>query len=82
MNKKILEFCLSPDLGGLELFMVQCYRFFNQKTHCDVMVQRGKKLDNYIEKKKHCLQRNRLFPLFPAMKLARFKDDFYHKWLY
>ena len=123
---KILEFCLSPDLGGLELFMVQCWRFFGQKTKCEVMVSPGKKLDNYIEGQKHYLQRNRYFPLLPALKLAsfidrndidvvhfhwtkdmptvvlakvlskkkpkllqtrnmtmtRFKDDFYHKWLY
>lgn len=126
MSKKILEFCLSPDLGGLELFMVQCYRYFSQKTHCHVMVQQGKKLDNYIEEKKHYLKRNKYFPFIPALQLARFidengidlihfhwtkdmptvvlakvlskkkprlvqtrnmtmtrfKDDFYHKWLY
>ena len=126
MQKKILEFCLSPDLGGLELFMVQCYRFFSEKTACLVMVQAGKKLDSYIEGEKHYLKRNKLFPFLPALKLARFidqndidvvhfhwtkdmptvvlaktlskkkpklvqtrnmtmtrfKDDFYHKWLY
>ena len=127
MSKKILEFCLSPDLGGLELFMVQCYRSFSQKTTCTVMLQQGKKLDNYIEEgDKHYLKRNKFFPVFPALKLAqfidendidvvhfhwtkdmptvvlakvlskkkpklvqtrnmtmtRFKDDFYHKWLY
>ncbi len=126
MQKKILEFCLSPDLGGLELFMVHCYRFFSKKTSCEVMVQEGKKLDGYVEEEKHYLKRNKFFPFFPALKLARFidekdidivhfhwtkdmptvvlakvfskkkpklvqtrnmtmtrfKDDFYHKWLY
>ena len=127
MQKKILEFCLSPDLGGLELFMVQCYRYFSKKTACTVMVQQGKKLDNFIEESdKYYLERNKFFPVLPALKLARFideqdidivhfhwtkdmptvvlakvlskkkpklvqtrnmtmtrfKDDFYHKWLY
>ncbi len=125
-EQKILEFCLSPDLGGLELFMVQCYRFFGERTSCLVMVQEGTKLDRYIEGEKHYIERKKLFPLAPAMKLAsfvdendidvihfhwtkdmptvvlakvlskkkphlvqtrnmtmtRFKNDFYHKWLY
>ena len=126
MQKKILEFCLSPDLGGLELFMVQCYHFFSERTSCKVMIQEGKKLDNYLKGEKYHLKRNKFFPLLPALQLARFinendidvihfhwtkdmptvvlakvlskkkpkiiqtrnmtmtrfKDDFYHKWLY
>ena len=127
MAKNILEFCLSPDLGGLELFMVNCYKEFKKKTNCKVMVQEGKKLDNYLENENvDYLKRNKLFPIIPAFKLAkyidnndidiihfhwtkdinvvvlakvlskkkpqiiqtrnmtmtRFKDDFYHKWLY
>ena len=120
--KNILELCLSPDLGGLELFMVKCYRHFN----ANVAVAPKKKLDNYIDGDKFLLKRNKLFPIFPALKLAkyidkneidiihfhwtrdiitavlakklskrkpkiiqtrnmtmtRFKNDFYHKWLY
>ena len=126
-NLNILEFCLSPDLGGLELFMVNCFNDFKTKTNCQVIVAPNKKLDNYIEDDdKHYITRNKLFPIFPAIKLAnfidkhdidvihfhwtkdiatvvlarvlskkspkiiqtrnmtmtRFKDDFYHKWLY
>ena len=123
----ILEFCLSPDLGGLELFMVNCFNDFKTKTNTKVIVAPNKKLDNYFEdENKSYLKRNKLFPIFPALKLAkfidsndidiihfhwtkdiatvvvarvlskkkpkivqtrhmtmtRFKDDFYHKWLY
>lgn len=127
-NKNILEFCLSPDLGGLELFSINCFRHFSKKTSTHIIVAPDKKLDHYlgdIEKKSH-LTRNKLFPIIPALKLAkfidgndidiihfhwtkdiatvvlakvlskkkpkiiqtrnmtmtRFKDDFYHKWLY
>jgi len=75
-NKKILEFCLSPDLGGLELFMVNCYRDFCSKTDTKVMVQKDKKLDKYLENdEKFYLKRNKIFPFIPAKKLARFIDD-------
>lgn len=126
-NKNILEFCLSPDLGGLEIFMVNCYENFKEKTNCKAMVAPAKKLDNFLEnEEKFHLKRNKFFPILPALKLAkfidahridiihfhwtrdivtvvlakklskrkpkiiqtrnmtmtRFKDDFYHKWLY
>jgi len=75
-KKNILEFCLSPDLGGLELFMVNCYKHFKEKTVCKVVVQEGKKLDDYIESKdKIYLKRNKFFPIFPALKLAKFIDE-------
>ena len=75
-QKKILEICLSPDLGGLELFMVSCYENFKTKTSSYVMVVPQKKLDNYIEDdKKLYLQRNKFFPLVPALKLAKFIDE-------
>jgi glycosyltransferase involved in cell wall biosynthesis len=127
MSKNILEFCLSPDLGGLELFMVSCFQNFKEKINCKVIVAENTKLDNYLEnEEKFYIARNKLFPIFPALKLAkyidnndidiihfhwtkdinvivlakilskkkpqviqtrnmtmtRFKDDFYHKWLY
>ena len=75
-NKKILEFCLSPDLGGLELFMVNCYRDFRNQTDTKVMVQENTKLDKYLEDdEKFYLKRNKIFPFIPARKLAKFIDD-------
>ena len=75
-QKNILEFCLSPDLGGLELFMVNCYEDFKKKTNCKVVVAEGKKLDGPIddESKIH-LKRNKFFPIVPALKLAKIIDE-------
>ena len=131
MNKKnqlnILEFCLSPDLGGLELFMVNCFNHFSTKTTTKLIIAPNQKLDNYLNTNDiYYIKRNKLFPIIPAIKLAkfidrhdiniihfhwtkdiavvvlarilsqnkpklmqtrnmtmtRFKNDFYHKWLY
>ena len=126
-NKNILEFCLSPDLGGLELYVLDFFEYFKTQTNCYLCVAPNKKLDNHVEDKdKFTIKRNKLFPLFSSLKLAkfidtnkidsihfhwtrdistvvlakvlskrkpqiiqsrhmtmtRFKDDFYHKWLY
>jgi len=123
----ILEFCLSPNLGGLELCVLDNFNYFKTKTNCKLIVAPNKKLDNYItDKNKFTIKRNKFFPIIPAVKLAsfidknnidivhfhwtkdiatvvlakvlskrklqviqsrhmtmtRFKDDFYHKWLY
>ncbi len=127
MSKNILELCLSPDLGGLELFVSTCFNDFKTKTNCKISIAPNSKLDSYLdENDKFYIKRNKLFPIFPALKLAkfidennidiihfhwtkdinlvvlgkvfsrrkpiivqsrhmtmtRFKDDFYHKWLY
>ena len=75
-QKNILEICLSPDLGGLEMFMVNCYEHFRTKTTSYLMVAPNKKLDNYIEDdKKFYLKRNKLLPMIPALKLAQFIDN-------
>jgi glycosyltransferase involved in cell wall biosynthesis len=80
-QKNILEFCLSPDLGGLELFMVNCYEHFKTKGETYVMVAPEKKLAGYLDDATF-LKRNKFFPIFPALKLAKFIDkheiDFVH----
>jgi glycosyltransferase involved in cell wall biosynthesis len=127
MNQKILEVCLSPGLGGLELFTLHCHNYFSQKGECHIVVAPDKKLDKYIkDTDKLYIKRNKFFPFIPSYKLAkyiderdidvlhfhwnrdmitvvlakilstkkpsiilsrhmgmtRFKDDFYHRWLY
>lgn len=126
MKNNILEFCLSPDLGGLELFMVHCHTFFKENTPCYIAVAPHSKLDAYLQEEKIYIKRNKFFPFLPALKLAkiidsnnidivhfhwtkdmptvvlaklfskrkpkivqtrnmtmtRFKNDFYHTWLY
>ncbi len=126
-SKNILELCLAPGLGGLEMFVASCYEEYAQRTNCRVVVSPHSKLDDYLEDiDKFHLKRNKLFPIFPALQLAkyideneieivhfhwtrdmitavlakllskrrpklvqsrhmgmtRFKDDFYHRWLY
>jgi glycosyltransferase involved in cell wall biosynthesis len=78
MNKdnqvNLLEFCLSPDLGGLELFMVNCFNDFKTKTNCKIVLAPNTKLANYIDDKVYYINRNKFFPIFPAIKLAKFID--------
>jgi len=76
-QKNILEFSLSPDLGGLELFMVSCIDSFSKTTNLFTAIATNKKLDNYLEKQEHKLQlkRSKLFPIIPALKLAKYIDD-------
>ena len=126
-NKKILELCLSPDLGGLELFVKDSFEYFGTKTDTYLCVAPEKKLDAYVDSKdKFLLKRDKFLPFIPALKLAkyidandidiihfhwtrdiivsvlaktfsskkpkiiqsrhmgmtRFKDDFYHRWIY
>ena len=83
MKKNILELCLSPDLGGLELSVADYFEYFAKKEKSYLCVAPFKKLDKHIEHShKFRLKRNRLFPIIPALKLARFIDaneiDFIH----
>lgn len=75
-NKNILELCLAHGLGGLEMFVTSCYEEFSKKTTCKVVVAPQTKLDNYlsIEDKFH-IKRNKLFPIIPAFKLAKYIDE-------
>ena len=71
----ILEFCLSPSLGGLELCVLDNFKYFKTQTNSFLCVAPNQKLDNYIDdKNKFTIKRNKLFPIFPALKLAKFID--------
>jgi glycosyltransferase involved in cell wall biosynthesis len=78
MNKEnkvnVLEFCLSPDLGGLELFMINCFNYFKSKTNCKIILAPNTKLDNYIDDEVYHINRNKFLPIIPAIKLAKFID--------
>ncbi len=75
MKKNILEICLSPDLGGLELCVVNYFKYFSQQSSTYLCVAPEKKLDSYIENEnKFTLERNKLFPFIPAIKLAKYID--------
>ncbi len=76
MKLKILEFCLSPALGGLELFVKSSFESFEKETDCYICVAPDKKLDKIIlSEKKTTLKRDKFFPFIPALKLAKFIDE-------
>jgi glycosyltransferase involved in cell wall biosynthesis len=75
MKKNILEVCLSPDLGGLELCVIDYFNYFKIQTNSYLCVAPKKKLDHYIvDINKFTLKRNKLFPIIPALKLAKYID--------
>jgi len=75
MPKKILELCLSPDLGGLELCVVDYFNSFSSKGETYICVTPGSKLDKYCDNKdKIQIKRNKFFPFIPALALAKFID--------
>lgn len=129
-NKRILELCLSPDLGGLELYMVRASHFLHDKAEVISVINEAGKLEQYYKDTLHkyfkIKRHSTLFSFLSAKKLARiidenrievvhlhwtkdiplavlakklstckpklvqtrnmtmtrFKDDFYHRWLY
>lgn len=130
MPKNILELCLSPDLGGLELYMVRASHYLHEKTRLISVINEAGKLEQYYEGTPYAykmLRRHNVFLSFATAKkladiidtndidvvhlhwtrdiptavlakliskkkpklvqtrnmtMTRFKDDFYHRWLY
>jgi len=128
--KNLLEVCLSPDLGGLELYMMRAAKSLADSFNVISVINTNSKLEPYYKDTQHkykCLSKNsNLFMFFSAKKLAniidkndidiihlhwtkdipicvlakklsnknpklvqtrnmnmtRFKDDFYHRFLY
>jgi len=80
-NKNVLEFCLSPALGGLELFVKTSFEFFKTKTNCYVCVAQNKLLDKNIHDiNKITLKRNKFLPIIPALKIAKYIDIVHFHW--
>lgn len=75
-SKHILEICLSRSLGGLELCVLDHFKYFSTKTKCSLMVTPQSRLDSSIESKnKYTLKRNKYFPILHSLKLAKFIDE-------
>ena len=76
LSKNILELCLSPDLGGLELCVFDYFEYFKHKTAAYICVATDKKLDNLVDDtRKFTLKRSKFFPFIPAFALAKFIDE-------
>ncbi len=76
---KILELCLSPDLGGLELYMLRCCRSLSRDHSVLAVVSEGSRLHEYLKKEGLPLallqRKNKALPLLAARALARLIDD-------
>lgn len=128
--KKILELCLSPDAGGLELYVVRASEFLNKKAEVISVINESGKLEEFYKERalkyEKVKRHSTLLSFLTAKKVAkiideykielihlhwtrdiavavlakkfstckpkivqtrhmtmtRFKDDFYHRWLY
>lgn len=76
---KILELCLSPDLGGLELYMLRCVQRLGESDHVTAVVSPGGKPAQYLAKAGtryvELKTISRAFPFFAARRLARIIDS-------
>ncbi|MCW8917886.1 MAG: glycosyltransferase family 4 protein [Gammaproteobacteria bacterium] len=76
---KIIELCLSPDLGGLELYMYRCCRELGKGAEVIPLVCEGGRLQQRLEaegaKPQMVERRNRALPLLAARRLARLIDE-------
>lgn len=79
MGKKICELCLSPDLGGLELYMMRASRYLSERGECISVINENGKLTSYYENTPYryftLKRRNVLFSWLTARDLARIIDE-------
>jgi glycosyltransferase involved in cell wall biosynthesis len=77
VNNKILEICFSPDLGGLELYMMRASRYLG--AECISVINEKGKLKSYYEDTSYryfTLKRRNIFlSWLSARDLARIIDD-------
>ncbi|EQB35626.1 glycosyl transferase [Sulfurimonas hongkongensis] len=80
--RKILELCLSPDIGGLELYMVRASHYLHE-SEMDVVsvINESGKLEQYYKDTQHKYEKikrsSTLLTFFTAKKLAKIIDDNY-----
>lgn len=77
MSKNLLELCLSPDLGGLELYMVRASHYVQDKMNVISVINEAGKLEQYYKDTIHKyekIKRSSLLFFFTAKKLAKIID--------
>lgn len=77
MGKRICELCLSPDLGGLELYMMRAARYLGEEC-ISVINEKGKLRSYYDDSSYRCAtlkRRNIFFAWQSARELARILDE-------
>ncbi len=80
MNKKnLLELCLSPDLGGLELYMVRAAKALDDSLHVTSVINANGKLERYYKESSYAYEmiekKSNIFMFFAAKKLAKIIDE-------
>ncbi len=78
MSKKtVMELCMSPDLGGLELFMVRCAKALKDEFDVVSVINTNSKLQQYFEDGEFvAIEKNSNFFMFSsAKKLAKIIDE-------
>ena len=76
-NKNVLELCLSPDLGGLEIYMHSCSRALRETFNViPVISSRGKLVKRFADMEgiAQTLKAGNRFSLFTAYRLAQLID--------
>jgi glycosyltransferase involved in cell wall biosynthesis len=78
MKKNLIELCLSPDLGGLELYMVRAAKALRGEFNVLSVLGEATKLTQYYEDGEHSfaqIKRYGSFSIRSAWKLAKIIDE-------
>ena len=78
MTKNLLELCLSPDLGGLELYMVRSAKALTEVFNVLSVINTDTKLEQYYQDTQYDylkIPRKRSFSFSTARKLAKIIDE-------
>lgn len=78
MSKNLLELCLSPDLGGLELYMVRAAKALDGELNVFSVINTNTKLEQYYESTQYKylkISRKRSFSFSAARKLSKIIDE-------
>lgn len=77
-NKNLLELCLSPDIGGLELYMVRSAKALNDEFNVISVINADTKLEQYYQDEQYKylkIPRKRSLSFSAARKLSKIIDD-------
>jgi glycosyltransferase involved in cell wall biosynthesis len=78
-KKNLLELCLSPDLGGLELYMVRAAKALHESLHVTSVINAKGKLEQYYKETEYPYEmlekKSNLFMFGAAKKLAKIIDE-------
>ncbi len=81
MSKKtILELCMSPDLGGLELYMMRAAKALKEEFHVISIINENSKLEQYYDENHKYIKikkKSNLFMLSAARELAKIIDTWH-----